>query len=177
MSQVKLILRGSVPSLGEAGDVVKVKPGYARNYLIPRGMAIVATDARVKELEHHQRVVEAKLGKELASLDAVRKHVEGLSLEVKSRAGDEGKLFGSVTPLQIAELLAAEGVPVDRRRIQLKEPIKALGEYQVPVKLHRDLVAEVKLTVSPEDAPPEAVQPDEPDEPDEPEEAEQSAEE
>ncbi len=151
MGQVKLILREDVPSLGDAGELVSVKPGYARNYLIPQGKATFATEAGVRELEHHKRVVEAKLAKELESVQAVRKHVEKLQLEVKARAGEEGKLFGSVTAVQIAQLLAAEGVEVDRRRVQIKEPIKALGDYTVPVKLHRDLVADVKLKVSPEE--------------------------
>jgi large subunit ribosomal protein L9 len=163
MRHVKLILREDVPSLGDAGELVNVKPGYARNYLIPQGKAIFATEAKVKELEHHRRVVEAKLAKELASLDAVRKHVEGLELHVKARAGEEGKLFGSVTALQIAELLADKGVEVDRRRVLLSEPIKELGAHTVPVKLHRDLVAQLRVTVSPEDsgAPPPA-EPSEP---------------
>ncbi len=149
MTQVKLILREDVPSLGDAGELVSVKPGYARNYLIPQGKATFATEANVRELEHHKRVVEAKLAKELESLQAVRKHVEKIRLEVTARAGEEGKLFGSVTAMQIAELLKAEGIEVDRRRVQIKEPIKALGDYTVPVKLHRDLVADVKLKVSP----------------------------
>ena len=165
MGQVKLILREDVPSLGDAGELVSVKPGYARNYLIPQGKATFATEANVKELEHQRRVVEAKLAKELASLAAVRKHVEGLDLQVKARAGEEGKLFGSVTSLQIAELLAEHGVEVDRRRVQLSEPIKELGEHSVGVKLHRDLVAQVKVTVSAEQAP--APPPREPDEADE----------
>ncbi len=149
MRQVRVILRQDVQSLGIAGDLVSVKPGYARNYLVPQGKAIVATESNVRELEHHKRVVEAKLAKELQSLQAVRKHVEKIRLEVKARAGEEGKLFGSVTAMQIAELLKAEGIEVDRRRVQIKEPIKALGDYKVPVKLHRDLVADVKLKVSP----------------------------
>jgi large subunit ribosomal protein L9 len=153
MGQVKLILREDVPSLGDAGELVSVKPGYARNYLIPQGKAGFATEANVKELEHQRRVVEAKLAKELASLTAVRKHVEGLTLEVKARAGEEGKLFGSVTSLQIAELLAENGIEVDRRRVQLSEPIKELGEHSVGVKLHRDLVAQIVVTVSAEQAP------------------------
>lgn len=150
MGQVKLILSEDVPSLGEAGELVGVKPGYARNYLIPQGKATFATAAGLREIEHQRRVVEAKLAKELASLQAVRKRLEQLKLEVKARAGEGGKLFGSVTALQISELLAASGVPVDRRRVRLSEPIKALGEYSVPVRLHRDLTTEVKLTVSPE---------------------------
>jgi len=152
MGQVKLILREDVPSLGDAGELVSVKPGYARNYLIPQGKATFATEANVQELEHQRRVVEAKLAKQLESLAAVRKHVEGLSLEVAARAGEEGKLFGSVTSLQIAELLGRNGVEVDRRRVQLSEPIKELGEHSVGVKLHRDLVAKLKVVVVSEQA-------------------------
>ena len=135
----------------EAGDVVRVKPGYARNFLIPQGKAIFATEARLQELEHHQRVVAEKVAKQMKDLEAVRARIEGLSLEVKAHVGEEGKLFGSVTALQIGELLAAEGVEVDRRRISLAEPIKEAGEHSVPVKLHRDLVAQLKVTVSAEE--------------------------
>ena len=102
MGQVKLILRESVPSLGEAGDLVSVKPGYARNYLIPQGKAIFATESNVQEFEHHKRVVAGKVAKELKELGAVKARIESLSLEVKARVGEEGKLFGSVTALQIA---------------------------------------------------------------------------
>jgi large subunit ribosomal protein L9 len=152
MANVKLILREDVPSLGDAGDLVSVKPGFARNYLIPQGKAIVATESGIRELEHHKRVVAARVAKELAGLDAVRKRIEGLSLQVRARAGEEGKLFGSVTAPQIAELLAAAGVEVDRRRIALDEPIKELGEHTVAVKLHREVVAQLRITVSPEES-------------------------
>jgi large subunit ribosomal protein L9 len=151
MRQLKLILRESVPSLGEAGDLVTVKPGYARNYLIPQGKAIFATEANVRELEHHRRVVAEKVAKEMATLGAVKDRIEGLSLEVKARVGEEGRLFGSVTALQIGELLAQQGVEVDRRRIELREPIKEAGEHTVAVKLHRDLVAQLTLKVVPEE--------------------------
>ena len=151
MSQVKLILRDGVPGLGEAGDLVEVKPGFARNFLIPQGKAMFASEAKIKELEHHQRVVAEKVAKELTELTAVKAKAESLSLEVKARVGEEGKLFGSVTSAQIHELLAAEGIEVDRRRIELKDPIKEAGEHTVPVKLHRDLVAQVKVNVVPEE--------------------------
>ncbi len=151
MRQVTLILREPVPSLGAAGDVVKVKPGFARNFLIPQGRAIVATAAKVRELEHHKRVVAERVTKELKSLEAVRDRIESLSLEVVARVGEEGKLFGSVTVLQIAEQLAAQGVEVDRRRIDLPEPIKEVGEHSVPIKLHRDLVANARVKVCPEE--------------------------
>ena len=147
MSQVKLILRDGVPGLGEAGDLVQVKPGFARNYLIPQGKAIFASDARIKEVEHHKRVVAEKAAKELKDLKAVKAKVESLKLEVKARVGDEGKLFGSVTSANIHELLRAEGIEVDRRRIELKDPIKEAGEHTVPVKLHRDLVAQLQVNV------------------------------
>ncbi len=151
MRQVTLILREPVLRLGEAGDVVKVKTGFARNFLIPQGKAMVATAANVHELEHHKRVVSEKAAKEMKSLEAVRDRIESLSLEVVARVGEEGKLFGSVTVLQIAEQLAAQGVEIDRRRIELREPIKEAGEHIVPIKLHRDLVANAKLKVSPEE--------------------------
>lgn len=151
MAQVKLILRESVPSLGEAGDLVSVRPGFARNYLIPQGKATFATESNLKELEHHRRVVAERVAKQLKDLEAVKTRIEALALEVKARVGEEGKLFGSVTALQIGELLAAEGIEVDRRRIELGEPIKEVGEHRVPVKLHRDCVAELKLSVSAEE--------------------------
>ena len=151
MGQVKLILRESVPSLGEAGDLVSVKPGYARNYLIPQGKALFATESNVQEFEHQKRVVAGKVAKDLKELGAVKARIESLSLEVKARVGEEGKLFGSVTALQIAELLGESGVEVDRRRIELTEPIRQEGEHSVGVKLHRDLVAQLKLRVVPEE--------------------------
>jgi large subunit ribosomal protein L9 len=151
MSQVKLILRDGVPGLGEAGDLVQVKPGFARNYLIPQGKAIFASEARIRELEHHKRIVAEHVAKELKSLQAVKAKVESLKLEVKVRVGEEGKLFGSVTSANVHELLTAEGVEVDRRRIELKEPIKEAGEHTVPVKLHRDVVAQLQVHVVPEE--------------------------
>ena len=154
MSQVKLILVESVHGLGEAGDLVKVKPGFARNFLLPQGKAILATASKVKELEHKQRIVAEKVAKEMKDLEASRKQIEGLSLAASARAGDEGKLFGSITTAQIAELLAEKGFEIDRRRIELSEPIKEVGEHQIPVKLHRDIVAKVKLTVTAEGGPP-----------------------
>jgi len=147
MAQVKLILTESVPSLGDAGDLVGVKPGYARNYLVPQGKAIVASDAKVRELEHHKRVVAEKVALQLKDLNAARDRLQSLALEVSARVGEEGKLFGSVPNVQIAALLAEKGFEIDRRKIDLREPIKEAGEHKVPVKLHREIVAEVKLTV------------------------------
>ena len=147
MSHVKLILRESVHALGEAGDLVSVKPGYARNYLIPQGKAILATESRVKEVEHHKRVVSEKVAREMKDLHALKDRLEALTLEVSARAGGEGKLFGSVTSARIGELLAEKGYEIDRRRIDLGDPIKEVGEHAVPIKLHRDVVARVKISV------------------------------
>jgi len=163
MSQVDLILREDVHGLGHAGELVSVKPGYARNYLLPRGMAALATKARVKELEHQKRVIQDKLAKELGDLEAVKAKLAGITLETSALAGDEGKLFGSVTNVMIAELLAAKGFEVDRRKIVLSEPIKSTGEHKVPIKLRNDVSAEVKLVVKAADAPVEEAEPEDDD--------------
>lgn len=148
MAGVKLILREDVPNLGLAGDLVSVKPGYARNYLLPRGKAMPATEQRVRELEHHRRVIAEKVERERRSLEAERSRLDGVVLEVTANVGEEGKLFGSVTAAQVAEMLAEKGFEVDRRKIALEEPIKEVGEHAVPIRLHRDLVAHVQVKVS-----------------------------
>lgn len=149
MAQIRVILREDVTSLGDAGDVVTVKAGYARNYLLPQGKAALATEGQVKEIEHHKRVVAEKIARELSGFEKQRDRLQSLALEVKVQAGEEGKLFGSVTALQIAELLAEQGVEVERRKIALDQPIKEIGEHVVPIRLHRDVVAKLKLTVAP----------------------------
>lgn len=147
MSVVKLILREDVPNLGEAGDLVTAKPGYARNYLLPQGKAEFATEARVKQLEHQRRVIDAKRAKDLKDLQAVDKKIRSLTLEVKANAGEEGKLFGSITSTQVGELLAASGVAIDRRKIEMKESLKTVGEHKIAIKLDRELVSEVVVVV------------------------------
>jgi large subunit ribosomal protein L9 len=150
MRHVKLILTDSVAGLGEAGDLVDVKVGFARNFLLPKQKAILATESKVRELEHHKRVVTEKVAKEMKSLEAVRGRLQSTALEVTARVGDEGRLFGSVTAAQIVELLAEKGFEIERRRIALEEPIKEAGEHRVSIRLHRDVIAEVALTVRPE---------------------------
>lgn len=147
MRQVKLILREDVPKLGDAGEVVVVRPGYARNYLLPQGKAILATEAQVRELEHHKRLIAEKVAKQLRELAAERDRIEQIVLEVRALAGGEGRLFGSVTAAQIAELLAERGVEIDRRKIDLTEPIKELGEHSISIVLHREISARIKLKV------------------------------
>jgi large subunit ribosomal protein L9 len=148
MANVKVILRESIPSLGEAGQVVTVKPGHAHNYLIPQGKASLATTGNVREIEHQKRVVAERVARELKALGVEKSRLESLLLEVKANVGEEGKLFGSVTVAQIAELIAAKGIEVDRRKIQLDEPIKEVGEHVVPVRLHKDVVAQVRVKVA-----------------------------
>jgi len=150
MRQVKVILCESVHGLGDAGDLVGVKVGYARNYLLPQGKALLATESKVRELEHHKRVVLEKAARDLNDLKALRDRLESVALEVTARVGEEGKLFGSVTTAHIAELLAEKGYTVDRRKIHLSEPLREIGEHVVPIRLQRDLIAEVALTISPE---------------------------
>jgi len=144
---VEVILRDDVPNLGKIGDVVRVKPGYARNYLLPRGLAIEANSKNLRVLEHQKRVIAAKADRDRKTAEVQAKHVDGLALLVRARAGEEGRLFGSVTNLDIERLLAARGVVVDRRRIQLDEPIKQIGTYPVVIQVGRDVRATVQVIV------------------------------
>src|SRR5215475_690211 len=127
---MEVILREDVPHLGNIGDLVKVKPGFARNYLLPRGLAVVADKRNLGALEHERRVVAEKRERALSAAQSQVKKLSDLRLVVKARAGEEGKLFGSVTNLDVERALAAAGVSIDRRRIRLDEPIKQLGEYR-----------------------------------------------
>jgi large subunit ribosomal protein L9 len=153
MANVKLILVQSIHRLGEAGDLVTVKPGFARNFLLPQGKALLATESRVKEFEHKRRIAEDKAARELKDLQAVKKQLEALKIEVGARAGESGKLFGSVTAAQIADKIEAAGLAIDRRRIDLRDPIKEVGEHKVAVKLRRELVALVTIHVVAEGGP------------------------
>ncbi len=148
MSAVKVILREDVGRLGQAGDLVSVKPGYARNFLIPNGKAIIATESSVKVLEHDRRVIADRLAKELKDLRATSHKLKSMVIEVKRRAGEDGKLFGSVTTANIADLIAEKGITLDRRRIQLPDSIKDVGEHTIGIKLHSDVESSVKLIVS-----------------------------
>src|SRR5262249_15933190 len=153
MANVKLILVESIHRLGEAGDLVSVKPGFARNYLLPQGKALLATESRVKEFEHKRRIAEEKAAREQKDLQAIKARLEALKIEIGARAGESGKLFGSVTAAQIADKIEAAGIDVDRRRIDLREPIKEVGEHKVAVKLLRELIAHLSITVIAEGGP------------------------
>lgn len=148
MSQVKVILREDAGRLGNAGDLVSVKPGFARNFLVPQGKATLATESNIRELEHNQRVISERLAKELKDLRATSHKLKSMVVEVEKRAGEDGKLFGSVTTANIADLIAAKGVKLDRRKIQLPDSIKEVGEHTIAIKLHSEIEASVKLIVS-----------------------------
>jgi large subunit ribosomal protein L9 len=148
---MQVILRERLENLGSAGEVVDVKPGYARNYLIPQGLAYEATQANVRRIESERA---RQTQKDTATLNEAReraKGIEGISLTFRARAGQEGKLFGSITSSDIAEKLAEQGVQIDRRAIELEEPIKALGVTSVPVRLHPQVHPEIKVWVIQED--------------------------
>jgi large subunit ribosomal protein L9 len=152
MANVKLILREDVQGLGHAGDVVDVRPGYARNFLVPEGKAVLASEGKLREVEHLKRQIAEKIARELADHRAIKDRIEKLGeVEVRAKVGEEGRLFGSVTVAQIAELLAGRGIEVDRRRIDLPEPIKTAGDHPVTVKLHREIAATLRLKVVPEE--------------------------
>lgn len=149
MKTTKLILRQDLDNLGTAGDVVTVKPGYARNYLLPRGLALQATPANVRALEEERRRAEQRTRREYLEARRRAAQLEGVSLTFHAKAGDESKLFGSITPADIADRLAEQALDfdVDRRQVDLPEPIKALGVYSVPVRLHAEVRPEIKVWV------------------------------
>jgi large subunit ribosomal protein L9 len=144
---MKVILREDIETLGRAGDVVKVADGYGRNYLIPRSLAVLADTRNLKALEHERKVIEARAKKARKSAEAQAERISAVALVIPAKAGEEGKLFGSVTSRDVAEALAKAGVEVDRRLVLLDEPIKQVGEYKVRVKVATDIVPEVSVSV------------------------------
>lgn len=147
---MKLILREDVPALGKAGDVVGVRRGYGRNFLVPQGKAVMATRAKLCELEHERGVALTAQAKRTAQARGIADKLNAQSLVIARKVGETEKIFGSVTALDVAEALAAQGLAVDRHLIHLSEPIKSLGQFEVEVKLHGDVTAKVKVTVVPE---------------------------
>ena len=144
---MKVILQETVEGLGHVGDLLDVSDGFARNYLLPRRKALEASSRNVKALEHVKRVSAEKARKEKQQIEAVAKKISAVSLTVTAQVGKDDKMFGSVTVKDIVEGLAEHGFEVDRRRIQLAQPIKELGTFTVPVKLHRDVTASVSVMV------------------------------
>ena len=149
MKTVKVILREDVSKLGDAGEIVTVKPGFARNYLLPQGLAYEATDASIRRLEQEKERAEANARRDFLEARRRASQLEDVSLTFHARAGEESKLFGSITSADIADRLAQQGLDfeVDRKQIELEDPIKALGVYNVPVKLHGEVRPEIKVWV------------------------------
>jgi large subunit ribosomal protein L9 len=151
MAMMDLLLKEDVENLGVRGDLVKVRPGYGRNYLLPRGLAIQATPANIKQIEMQRK---ALLKREAVERDTATQQadlIKDLTLEFSRKVGEHGILYGSVTSMDIAEALSAKGYEMDRRRVLLKEPIKETGEFEVPVKLHREVTTNIKVVVKNED--------------------------
>jgi large subunit ribosomal protein L9 len=144
---MEIILRQAVENLGKPGDVVTVKNGYARNYLLPHGIAFEATAGNLKRIAQERGRLEAAENERIGSAQELAKRLEEVQLTFSARVGEEGKLFGSVTSADIAEQLAAQGFHIEKRLIDLHEPIKALGVYRVPVKLHADVKPEIRVWV------------------------------
>lgn len=144
---MQVILREDVDNLGKIGDLVKVKDGYARNFLVPSKKAIEATPKNMKAMEHAKKMVSDRLRTLKKSAAADAENIKALAIVIKAKVGEEGKLFGSVTSMDIAAAAAAKGVTIDKRKIVLEEPIKRLGEFTVPVKLHADVTADLKVMV------------------------------
>ena len=148
---MKVILKEDVQNLGQQGDVVEVKSGYARNYLMPQKLAILFTRQQKKSIEEAQRVEERKLEREKDQLELVLKQVEDLSLSLKMQSEEDSKLFGSVTKLDIVKLLEENGITLDKKYVDLSSPIKTLGEHKVNIVFTREMSASFTLTVEKED--------------------------
>ncbi len=149
-SHVQVILREDVDNLGETGDLVKVRPGYARNYLIPRGMAVVATRGNITQIEHEKKLAMARAAKLAEEAKAEAGKLDGVSVQVAKQVGEEGKLFGSVTAQDVADALKGKGYEIDRKKIQMPaEPIKQVGTFELSAKLRGSVTAKFTLEVVP----------------------------
>ncbi|PXF59110.1 MAG: 50S ribosomal protein L9 [Deltaproteobacteria bacterium] len=149
---MEIILKETIPSLGKAGDMVKVANGYGRNFLLPKGKAIFANYKNISQIRRQQASILAKAAKEYDEFDALATKLGELEISIPVRVGEMDRLYGSVTNLDIANVIESQGYSIDRKKIQLDEPIKALGEFEVPVKLSPDVKAVVKVNVVPQES-------------------------
>jgi large subunit ribosomal protein L9 len=150
MAHTKVLLREDVDDLGARGEIVRVRAGYARNYLLPRNLAVQATAGNVKGIEQERAALLKKEAKERATAEAQSQQMSSIELEFRRKAGEQGALYGSVTSMDLAEALKERGYEIDRHRIHLREPLKRLGDYNVPIRLHREVTIELKVRVAPE---------------------------
>ena len=153
---MEVILREHVDNVGRRGEIVKVADGYARNYLLPRKLALLATEGNKKQIEREREKFEVRESEEKKVAEAVAGRMADVEIEIARKVGETDVLYGSVTSSDIAEALSAKGFDVDRRKLHLQEPIKKLGEFEVPVKLHREVVTKVKVRVVAENPPEKA---------------------
>ena len=147
---MKVILTQAIPNLGAAGALVTVKPGYGRNYLLPRQLAVAATEKNIRQLEHQKSGILARASKEKQNMTAMAQKLSAIELKFARKVGEQNKLFGSVTSKDVHEQLQAQGYQVDRKQVHLPEPLKEIGTHEVPVKLHSDVTAKIKVTIAPE---------------------------
>ena len=145
---IELILREDVPSLGKAGQMVRVKPGYARNFLLPRGLAFEATDGNRKRIDAEAKARDARVASDRAEAQSLAEKLGAATLQFTAKAGEDGKLFGSITSGDIAHKLEAHGFAIDKRKIELEHPLKHLGFHSVPVRLSHDVQAEIRVNVT-----------------------------
>lgn len=150
MATTNVLLREDMDNLGGRGEIVKVKSGYARNYLLPQGFATLATKGNIKQVEQERSILLKKAATEKSTADAQAEQMQDISLKFERRAGEGGTLFGSVTSMDIADALKAKGYEIDRRKIQLRDTIKETGDYTVNLKLHREVVLEIPVSVTAE---------------------------
>ena len=147
---MKVILTKDLENLGKAGSLVEVKPGYGRNYLMPRGMAVAATAKNIRQLDHEKAGILSRAAKHRSNMDAQATKLASVELRFTRRVGEQDKLFGSVTSKDVHEKLAAQGYEIDRKQIHLPEPLKVVGTHEVEVKLHPEVVAKLKVTIAAE---------------------------
>ena len=146
-TQIKVLLKNDVPSLGTGGEIVRVRPGYARNFLLPRGLAVAATAGNLARVEDLKRQVASQSKQELEQANAAAAQINGASVSIARAVGEEGKMYGSVTTKDIEDAFGAAGVKLDRKKITLAEPIKSLGSFEVPIKLHANVTGILKVNV------------------------------
>ncbi len=144
---MKVILKDDVKNLGSMGQVVDVADGFARNYLVPRGLAVEANTKNIKSLEHEKKVIQEKAKKIKSQVQDISEKISSMTIVIKAKVGEEGKLFGSVTSMDIAEQMKNEGIEIDKKKISLEEPIKRIGSYSVNIKMHPEIITQVNIQV------------------------------
>ncbi|MBL9006148.1 MAG: 50S ribosomal protein L9 [Myxococcales bacterium] len=145
---MRIILREEVPNLGKGGEVVSVKPGYGRNFLIPQGLAVLATERNVRQVEHHKKIIAARNAKLQKDAQSVADKIASLSVRIERQTGEGGKLYGSISTRDVEEAVRTLGVTIDRKKLVIGSPIKNTGEYTVELKLGQGVVGKIKLTVA-----------------------------